>query len=118
LIINLKNIIEYNLSSEQKLIEEEEKGDEGDLHQDQVGDEVDHTYQWGLTTAPRTRTNDVIVQVTSTFVNLKFHSFIEINYLKIIYYCLFFNRLGKKNKLTCCGWASTKQCTSKCIDHV
>jgi hypothetical protein len=45
LIINLKNIIEYNLSSGQKLKEEEEKGEEGDLHRDQVGDEVDHTYQ-------------------------------------------------------------------------
>ena len=65
MIINLKNIIEYNLSSGQKLKEEEE---EGDLHQDQVGDEVDHTYQWGLTTASRTCTNDVIVQATSTFV--------------------------------------------------
>jgi hypothetical protein len=67
------------------LKEKEEEGEEGDLHQDQVGDEVDHTYQWGLTTAPRTRTNDVIVQATSTLVNLKFHSFIEINYSKIIY---------------------------------
>jgi hypothetical protein len=45
LIINLKNIIEYNLSSGQKLKEEEEKGEEGDPHRDQVGDEVDHMYQ-------------------------------------------------------------------------
>jgi len=38
---------------------------------------------------------NVIVQATSTFMNLKFHLFIEINYSKIIYYCLFFNHTGK-----------------------
>jgi hypothetical protein len=55
---------------------------------------------------------DVIVRAASTYVNLKFHSSIEINYLKIIHFCLFFNHAGKENKLTCCGQASTEQCTS------
>jgi hypothetical protein len=34
---------------------------------------------------------DVIVRVPSTFLNLKFHLFIEINYSKTIHCYLFFN---------------------------
>jgi hypothetical protein len=40
-LINLKNIIEYNLSNGKKLKEKEE----ADICRDQVDDKVDHMYQ-------------------------------------------------------------------------
>jgi hypothetical protein len=55
-----------------------------------------------------------MVRATFIVVNLKFHSFIEINYSKIIHNFLFFNRVGKENKLICRDWASTEKCTSQC----
>jgi len=59
---------------------------------------------------------DIIVRAASTFINLEYHSFIEINYSKIIHYCFFFNRARNKNILICYGWASTEQCTSYSIN--
>jgi predicted neutral ceramidase superfamily lipid hydrolase len=54
---------------------------------------------------------DVIIWAASTSINLKFHSFIEINYLEIIHCCwLFFSY-----KFICCAQASTKQHISYCI---
>jgi len=38
---------------------------------------------------------NVIVRTTSTFVNLKFYLFIEINYSRIIHCCLFFYHVRK-----------------------
>jgi hypothetical protein len=50
---------------------------------------------------------DVIIIVALIFVNLKFHSLIEINFSKIINCSLFFSNAWKENKLTLSGRAST-----------
>jgi hypothetical protein len=58
---------------------------------------------------------NVIVQATSTFINLNFNSFIETNYSNFIHCCLIFYCAEKEKKHMCCGRAFTKQYTSQCI---
>ena len=58
---------------------------------------------------------DVIIWANSTFLNKKFNSLIEIYFLKIVNFSLFFYRTRKENKLTLNDQASTRQCTSQCI---
>ena len=55
---------------------------------------------------------DVIFQAASTFINLKLHSLIEINFSKIINCVLFFSSAWKESKLTLNGRASTRKGTS------
>jgi hypothetical protein len=66
---------------------------------------------WNKSTSINNFIVNVIIQATSIFVN--FNLFIKINYSNFIHCCLFFYRPGKKNKLTCCGWASTEQYSSR-----